>query len=353
MKTEKLINILKIIFLIIAVYFFLVSIKLLGTSLKMFGGGFARALLMTTSNPFTGLLIGILTTSLVQSSSMTTSIVVGLVGDSILSLRNAVPIVMGANIGTTVTNTIVSMGHITRKTEFRRAFASATVHDFFNILAVCVLFPLEVGFHIIEKSAVMVSKVFSEVGGTKIFDPIKVVVNPIIYFLKEHLHSPLILLIIAILLLFFSLTFMIRVIRSLILKKMEIFLNKYLFKSDLTSFILGIIFTAIVQSSSITTSLVVPLAGAGILTVRKIFPYTLGANIGTTVTALLASFATFNPVAVTVAFSHLLFNIFGIIIFYPLNKIPVSIAEGFAKITTRSKRNTFLFVILYFSIYIL
>jgi sodium-dependent phosphate cotransporter len=116
---------------------------------------------------------------------------------------------------------------------------------------------------------------------------------------------------------------------------------------------LGLSITAVVQSSSITTSLIVPLVGAGILTVRKIFPYTLGANIGTTVTAMLASFATLNPVAITVAFTHLLFNVFGIVIIYPFKKLPIWMAEAFAKVTAKNRKNTIAFLIIYFVLHIL
>ena len=91
----------------------------------------------------------------------------------------------------------------------------------------------------------------------------------------------------------------------------------------------GVIITIMVQSSSITTSLVVPLAGAGVLTLRQIFPFTLGANIGTTVTALLAAI-TGTVSALVAAFSHLLFNITGIVIIYcipALRNIPLKCAE--------------------------
>jgi hypothetical protein len=63
---------------------------------------------------------------------------------SVLDVKRAIPIVMGANIGTSVTNTLVSIGQITNVSDFRRAFAGATVHDMFNWLAVIVLLPLEV-----------------------------------------------------------------------------------------------------------------------------------------------------------------------------------------------------------------
>ena len=100
--------------LLLLLYIFFVSISLMGASFKFFGKGFAEQLLSTTSNPFVGLLIGVLATSLVQSSSTTTSMVVALVAGGALDVAGAIPIIMGANIGTSVTNTLVSVGHIGR-----------------------------------------------------------------------------------------------------------------------------------------------------------------------------------------------------------------------------------------------
>ena len=115
----------------------------MGTSLKMFGKGMAESLIKTTSNPLVGLFIGILATSIIQSSSSTTSIVVGLVAGGALNVANAIPIVMGANIGTSVTNLLVSVTQVKRSDEFERALSAAIVHDFFNVLAVIVIFPLQ------------------------------------------------------------------------------------------------------------------------------------------------------------------------------------------------------------------
>ncbi len=88
--------------------------------------------------------------------------------------------------------------------------------------------------------------------------------------------------------------------------------------------------TAVIQSSSVTTSLVVPLVGAGLLTLRKIYPYILGANIGTVVTAILASLVTGSFVGVQAALAHLTFNLLGICVWYPLRKVPIGLAEGFS-----------------------
>jgi sodium-dependent phosphate cotransporter len=348
-------KILKAILVIVTIYLFLLSIKLLGHSFKLFGKDFAETMLQMTSNPFAGLVLGVVATSLIQSSSTTTSIVVGLVAGGGLTLHSAIPIVMGANIGTTITNTIVSMGHLTNRVEFRRAFGAGIVHDFFNICAVLVFFPIEINFHIIAKTATYLEHLFAGVGGLKMFNPLKLVINPVIdlidYLFAAVPYNDIILMFLSLVLLFAALTFLIKTIRSLVLDKLELIINKYLFRNDFLGLSLGILMTAIVQSSSVTTSLIVPLAGAGVITLRKIFPYTLGANIGTTVTAILAALATQNETAVTVAFAHLTFNIFGIIVFYPLKFIPIRFAEFVSSKASKSTRNLVTFVIAYILIY--
>ena len=135
--TEQPANILhriyKILLLIFLIYLFFLSIVMMGAGFKGFHG-LSENLIKSVSNPIMGLLIGILATSIVQSSSTTTSIVVGLVASNILgadSIRIAIPIIMGANIGTTITNTLVSLGHISRTDEFKRAYSCAIVHDIF------------------------------------------------------------------------------------------------------------------------------------------------------------------------------------------------------------------------------
>ena len=95
------------------------------------------------SNPIVGLMIGILFTVLVQSSSTCTSVIVSLVAAGGLSVKTAVPMVMGANIGTSMTSTLVSLTQVTDVEQFERAFAAATVHDCFNWCSVIVCLILE------------------------------------------------------------------------------------------------------------------------------------------------------------------------------------------------------------------
>jgi len=355
MSSDTKAKIWKAILVILTIYLFLLSIKLLGHSFKLFGRGFAETMIQMTSNPFAGLIIGIVSTSVIQSSSTTTSIVVGLVAGGALSLDNAIPIVMGANIGTTITNILVSFGLITNRLEFRRALGASIVHDFFNLCSVIVLFPIEINFHIIKKLATVSEKGFAELGGLHMFNPLKIVLDPAINgidFLFSFIpYSHVCMLVLSLIMLFAALAFLVKSIRSLVLEKIEIIINKYLFKYDLLSFSLGVLLTAVVQSSSVTTSIVVPLAGAGLISIRQIFPYTLGANIGTTVTAILAALATQNNVAVMVAFAHLSFNILGTLIFYPLKFIPIKLAEYVSYKASQSTKNLIFFIIILITLF--
>lgn len=339
--------------LLIFLYLFLVSVRLLGDGFKMFGGGFAERLISTTSNPLVGLFIGILATSLVQSSSTTTCTVVGFVASGILSIPNAVPIIMGANIGTTVTSTFVSLGHITRREEFRRAMAAATVHDFFNILAVVVLFPLEIATGFLRHLAQSFSNFLVGKEGLTFASPVKKIVGPAVRQIVSFAtgltprHAAVLVAVFAVFLLMLSLFFIVKRTKKLALRRAEVILDKLIGKSGMAGIALGCGVTAVIQSSSVTTSLMVPLAGAGIARLDQIFPITLGANIGTTVTALLASLAG-DVAGLTIAIVHLLFNVFGILLIYPfrpIRNVPMAMAKRLADIAARSKRYAAVFII--------
>ncbi|MDD5070573.1 MAG: Na/Pi symporter [Candidatus Omnitrophica bacterium] len=339
------------------VYLFLVSITLMGVSLKGFGAGFTERLLETTSNPFVGLFIGILTTSIIQSSSTTTSIVVGMVASGVITISNAIPIVMGANIGTTATNTIVSLSHITRKEEFKRAITGATVHDFFNITCVAIMFPIELATGFLQKAATWLSSLFVNFGGIKFTSPIKTATKPTCELLTDlctknlHLSEKMgyiTLLLLSVFLIFLSLYMIVKVMKSLVIKQTETVLDKIIGRHGIIGIIAGLIFTMIVQSSSITTALLIPLIGAGILTVELAFPVTLGANIGTTTTAILASFATGNSAAITIAFVHFIFNVTGVLIIYPIKifrLIPIKLAKGLGNLAFKKRRYAIIYAI--------
>jgi len=344
-------SLLWLILLIIFLYLFIFSLELMSTSLKMFGKEFARSLIYTTTNPAAGLFIGILATSIIQSSSSTTSIVVGMVASGALEISSAIPIIMGANIGTSVTNIMVSLAHINRINEFNRAFSAAIVNDVFNIFAVLVLFPIQIATNFLTISATFMGETFQYIGALTLLSPVKMMAYPLVDFLKEHLGSyPLIIFILSLLLLLFSLKMMVNALRVLVVKKAELWFDKFLFKTAFHAFLVGLLLTAMVQSSSITTSLIVPMAAASLLTLKQVFPYTLGSNVGTTVTAIMAALVTGNLAAITVAFSHLLFNISGMIIWWPLRCAPIFLARSFSQYSTRNKIIPFGYIIIMFFI---
>jgi len=341
------------LYFLFLLYLFFASIELMSGAFRMAGRGFAEQLINTASDPVAGLIIGFLATSLIQSSSTTTTIVVGLVASEALTIPLAIPIIMGANIGTTTTNTIVSIGHVTRPQEFERAFAASTVHDFFNVLAALTLLPLELLFHPVERMALFMEGLFASAGGMGLASPLKAAVGPLVDGVMGLLPYELALIAIALAFLFVALNQMMKVMRGAVLERMSGLFDRVLFRNDAASFTLGAVMTAAVQSSSATTSLVVPLAGTGVLSLRQIFPYTLGANIGTTITAILASFATGSAAAVTIAFAHLSFNILGIALFYPLRALPIWMAKAVAAYAVRTKGKSATVIAFYIALHIL
>ena len=252
---------------------FLVGIRGLGDGFKLLGGDLLEAFFSATSNPFIALMVGILTTTLVQSSSVTTSMVVGLVAapENPLPLANAVPMIMGANIGTTATNTIVSIAHMGRPDEFRRAFAVATCHDAFNFLAVLVLLPLEIVTGFLSKSAATLADRLPSMGGGDFDSPIAVVLKAAIaplQSLAETLFAApqaqgVLLVACSGALIFASLMLIVRTLHATLLSRAERMIEVALGNSGVLAILIGCIVTAMVQSSSITTSLLVPMAGVG------------------------------------------------------------------------------------------
>ena len=292
-----------------------------------------------------GLITGILVTSLVQSSSTTTSIVVTLVATGTLPVPAAIPVIMGANIGTTVTNTIVSMGHITRPGEFRLAIAGATVHDFFNWMSVLILLPLELLFGVISTPALAIAEAIPGVEsgglGDTPFDRLAEWIGANVLGENGWLIAGL-----GLVFLFIALRYLVVVLKSLVLGRSEGALDKYVFGNPLVAMAFGLVLTFLVQSSSVTTSLVIPLIGAGVLSVRKVFPYMLGSNVGTTATGLFAAaiaISSGEPSAVAgleIALCHTLFNVFGILLIYPLKpirEIPIRMAEFVGELAFRNR----------------
>jgi solute carrier family 34 (sodium-dependent phosphate cotransporter) len=309
----------------------------MGESFKLFGKEFAERVLATTANPLTGLFIGILATSLVQSSSTSTSVIVGMVAGGAISLEGAIPMIMGANIGTTITAMLVSLGHINRPLEFQRAFGAALLHTTFNLIAVSILFPLEVMTGALSHLSAFLGDAFQSAGGMKLSNPLKAATEPAIRLIALIVfQQPVLMLLATTALTFGMLIAIVKLLRSLVLQKVENFFDQYLFKTWGRAMLFGLILTVSVQTSSIPTALAIPLAGAGILKLIQVYPFNLGSNVGTTITAMLAALATANEAAIIVAFSHLSFNLIGIIVIWGIpfiRPIPLRIAEKIAAVS--------------------
>ncbi len=243
------------------------------------------------------------------------------------------------------------MAHMGRKEEFRRAFSVATVHDFFNYMAVLILLPLEIFTGFLRRSATALSGAFSGFGGSDYESPIKAAIKaggvPIEAALAAVMPSERAVavgtIVVSAALIFATLVSIVRVMRASMQSRMEVLVSRALARNAWVAIAVGIVATVMVQSSSITTSLLVPLAGAGVLTLAQAFPVTLGANLGTTVTALLAALAATDQNAeagLTIALVHLLFNLSGTILIYPfepVRRIPMYLARRLAGIAVQSK----------------
>lgn len=381
--------------LVFFLYFFLLGLELLGTSAKILGGCTAGSLLGDDTNPVAGLMIGILATVLLQSSSTTTSIIVSLVGGG-LDVKAAIYMIMGANIGTSVTNTIVAMGHMGDGDELERAFAGATVHDMFNFLSVAVFFPLEIVTHYLFylTKAMLPNEVAS---GEKWEGPIKKLVSPLgskiiiansnvikdiatgkkescdeyyptecngavnkanckkvglIGCDKESGECPAffqegadqhddevaggVCLFLSLVLLIVCLIGLVSLLQKMLLGTSTRIIYKATNINGYLAIVIGMGITILVQSSSITTSTLTPLVGMGVLQLEQMYPLTLGANIGTTFTSLLAALVSDSVNSLQVALCHLFFNLSGIVVWYPfppLRNVPLNAARKLGKAT--------------------
>ena len=395
-------------------YFFLFSLELLGNSAKVLGGCTAGGIMGDNVNPVAALVIGELATALVQSSSTTTSIIVSLVGANAVSINTGIYMIMGANIGTSVTNTIVAMGQMADGSQLERAFAGATVHDLFNLLTVAVLFPLELisGYLRALTGAMLPSSVAS---GKSWSGPLKKIVSPLAgrmlkanssvikdistgkvtdcsaYYpvfcvdgIEDYKHCANkcgegevkgetcgrvglitcdksygcpaffqngatkqddtiaggVCLFLSLIFLLICLMGLVNVLQRGLMGMSTRIIYKATNVPGVVAIVIGAAVTVLVQSSSITTSVLTPLVGIGVIQLEQMLPLTLGANIGTTVTGLLAALVSDSVAALQVALCHLFFNISGIIIWYPIpfmRRVPLNGARELGKWTRRSK----------------
>ncbi len=391
-------------------YFFLFGLELMGSGAKVMTGCTAGALFGDETNPVAGLTVGLMSTVLLQSSSTTTSIVVSLAGSAI-SVRQAIYMVMGANIGTTVTNTIVSLGQLGDADQLERAFAGATVHDMFNMMTVAVLFPLEIATGYLRRlTGLMVQHTFTTDGGLW-EGPIRKFVAPLgdriirankelltavahgegsceegdgfypilcepgepsynkclqvgliacdrerntcpSFFqpnatVKEDKISGGVVFTLAVVMLFFCLFALLNILQRMLMGSSTRIVHKATNLNGYVNMALGCGLTLLVQSSSVVTSTLTPLVGIGVIKLNHMYPLTLGANIGSTITALLAAMVTEGTESIQVALCHLLFNLIGIAIFYPIpfmRAFPLQAARQLGKATRQWRGFPFVYI---------
>jgi len=337
------------------IFVFLFAIDLMGEAFNHLGKGVAESILFATSNPFVGLFIGLLITAIIQSSSTSTSMIVAVVASGSITIADAVPMIMGANIGTTLTSTIVSLGFINKRIEFRRAIAAGVYHDFFNILTVLILFPLEHYYGLVSNLSQDIASLFIQDTpqklnadyAFKLFDAI-----PLTDFVIGIIDNSFVLIILSFVLLFGSIKFLSKLISKMLIGESQDKLRKFLFNKTFKSFSWGMLITAAVQSSSITTSLVIPFVATNKIKIKKVAPFILGANIGTTITAFIAVLFKSNA-AMSIAITHLLINLIGVIIFLPfpiIRDIPIRLAKAFGTITMKYRLAGFTYIIFTFFI---
>lgn len=332
------------------IYLLLAAVGSIGDGFKLATGSNARELFAFATNPFVGLMIGLVTTAVIQSSSTVTSIVVGMVAGG-LPFHIAIPLIMGANVGTSLTSTIVALGHVRNGEEFRRAFSAATVHDAFNVLTVAILLPLELVFQPLQRSsAVLAGLLVSDASvDVKSLNFMKVLLTPASDLVQmgtgwlPGIWSGIAQIVLGVVSILLVVTAMSKVLRRVMVGRAREIMNTSVGRGSMSGMASGLGITVLVQSSSTATSLIVPLAGAGVFNLKQVYPFTLGTNIGTCVTALLAATAISGAAAVPamqIALVHLLFNVLGVIIIYGLpflRPLPPAMAVWLADMAQKNK----------------
>lgn len=229
---------------------------------KACGERMRRILSGLTNNPIKGVLVGTCVTSVIQSSSATTVMVVGFVNASLMTLGQAVGVIFGANIGTTITAQLIAF----RLTDYALLIIGLGM--------LTILFAPNknykhigkflLGFGILFLGLNVMTNAIKPLGGSETFK--------------------------------------------------DVFIN--FSRNPFLGVVAGAVVTAILQSSSVTTGMVLALVAVNLVDLRGAIPLVLGCDIGTCVTALLASIGT-NLSARRAAFAHLIFNVTGVVIFFP------------------------------------
>lgn len=335
-----------------------ILIMLLGIGLiidGVYGLGSSRiqGLFNLATNPLVGVMVGILATAALQSSTTTTAITVTTVGLGAVSVPVAIPIILGANIGTTVTVFIVAFSYIGHRQEFRRAFASAATHGMFNLLLVLLMLPIEWAFQPMQRiSAALATSEFGDVlvpsnsGAfvTVIFQPLVDLIGTrgLIGMFTTPVAGAALCLVLGTALILFGVRIVSEQLRTLTSATTRTLLERSSGASDALGFLTGAGGTMVLQASSVTVSSLLPFAASGSLKLREILALTMGANVGTTLSSLLIALTLSGDLgtfALQAAIVHLLFNVLGtllVLLFPPYRNLILFLSRRLADLAEKS-----------------
>ncbi|MGP6174687.1 Na/Pi symporter [Corynebacterium sp. A21] len=347
-----------------------ILVMLLGVSLiidGVYGLGSSRVqeLFNLATNPLIGLMVGILATAVLQSSTTTTALTVTTVGVGAVSVPVAIPIILGANIGTTVTVFIVAFSYLGHREEFRRAFASASTHGIFNLLLALVLLPIEWIFQPMQRiSGMMATSAFSEdlvapdspTFLTATFQPLVDLIGTrgLIGLLFNPTLGAAFCLVLGTTLILLGIRVISSQLRTLMAATTHTLLERSSGASDALGFLTGTAGTMVLQASSVTVSSLLPFAASGSLKLREILALTMGANVGTTLSSLLIALTfpgDLGTFALQAAIVHLLFNVLGtllVLLFPPYRKLILFLSLRLASLAEKSYTTTFVLLLTFF-----
>lgn len=365
-RTRKIVEWFSIV---AAVYILITAVSVIGSGFGAATGGQAEQIFTFAQNPVVGLVIGILATVLTQSSSTTTSIVVGMVAGG-LPLATAIPILMGANVGTTMTSTLVSLGAAGDRNQFRRAFSAASVHDMYNLLSVAIFFPLEWAFGILDRVGTwfagvttgsdggIIATVFTGFGSavSAVTDPGGDLIEGGLLAVMSPMWAGIAMIAIGVALILLVIKFISNMLKVLLVGNVEKMFHKAIGRGPISGIFSGLLITVMVQSSSTTTSLAVPLAASGKFSLWQIYPFTVGANVGTTMTAVIAAFGFSGgeaTAAMTAAAVHLFYNIFSALVIFSLPFLRPLPVRGASWIGTLGAKNKLYVVVWLVGLFVL
>jgi solute carrier family 34 (sodium-dependent phosphate cotransporter) len=333
------------------IYLLVCAVSIMGRGFRSLSEDAARSLFAFADRPLVALAVGVLVTVLIQSSTTKTAITVAAVGTGALTLRHSIPLILGANIGTTVTCTIVALGFAKEPEKFRRAFTGAGISDWFNVLAVAIFLPLEIWFHLLERASRALANLLYGAGSSDLssFDPVRTLTRPVVTAVSSvtgrlsDTLGPLVMIMFGVLLILVVVRYLGNVLKLLMIGRAREWLQAAVGRNDAVAMAAGTGATIITQSSTVTNTVLVPFVGVGALTPRQLYPLTLGAGLGTTLTSVLAAFAVTGgsaKIGLQAAFVHVLFNVFAILVIFGipvLRPIPLRCAEAVANVATRHK----------------